>query len=77
MSLIMHVTLLFTICFLWTHQSSLKLAESEAEKPVGIVIASTTSDSNAPEYFDDTTYLNESKTTETIKLTTMQLTIGK
>ena len=76
-SLTMHVILLFTICFLWTHQSSLKLAESEAEKPVGIVIASTTSDSNAPEYFDDTTYLNESKTTETTKAQTSTLTFNE
>ena len=74
MSLIMHVTLLFSICFLWTHQSLRGIAESEAEKPVGIVIASTTSDSNAIEYFDKTTYSDEAKATETTKAETNALT---
>ena len=64
MSLILHVTLLLAICFFWTHESSRGIDKSETEKPVGIVIASTTSDSNATEYFDNSTYSDESNLTE-------------
>ena len=76
-SLILHVTLLFTICFFWTHQSSRGIAESETEKPVGIVIASTTSDSDAIEYFDNSAYSAESTPTEATAAEKNTLTFKK
>ena len=56
LSLVLHVVLLLAIGVLWAQQSSHGLTKSESDKPVGIVIASSTSDSDTAEYFDESSY---------------------
>ena len=56
LSLVLHVVLLLAIGVLWTQQSIHGITKAESDTPVGIVIASSTSDSNKTDYFDESTY---------------------
>lgn len=63
MSLIMHVVLLLIVGLLWTQQASPGISESDPDKPVGIIIASTRAASNQTEYYDESSYSVETSTT--------------
>ena len=56
LSLVLHVVLLLAVGVFWTQQASHGLTKSKSDKPVGIVIASRTSDSNKTDYYDESSY---------------------
>ncbi len=64
LSMAVHVGLLLAAGFLWTQQSIHGISDSESDKPVGIVIASTTAVDNRTEYFDESTYAVKSMPTD-------------
>lgn len=63
-SLVLHVALLLIAGVLWARYTPTGLTTAGTEKPVGIVIASTTASTSDTEYFDESTYQTNQATSQ-------------